>query len=435
MFRSFHSQRRVFLLEFGCMLLLLSGLLALQPLSQALAKESKHTLYVGSLVGTNSGCSSPGYTSVQAAVDAAKSDDTVYLCTTFAEQVIISKELTLTGKSGAGIVAPAVFPHTALNRLPPQFASDNLFIPEALLIVWGAKTQVSISNLTISGVLPTNGGCANEEYGVLVIDGATVSIDRDQVKNIRDSNPALYGCQFGVGVQIGREYWPDATFATYHVENFVGHASITNTLISGYQKNGLTVDGPGSTSEISKNAIQGAGRDALLAPVIAQNGVQISRGASASVEENFIIGNSYTGTAYASAAGVIVFGGCGDPLVTHVEVAENTLLNNDVGIYLNNYTADCSAPAAKETNDQAQNNYISNNAVTNMGDGTSSGFPYKGYQVGIDDIGNHDTITGNTISGAGYTPSRTTPGGPYVMPIDTTSFPTIDPTVRDNHIR
>jgi hypothetical protein len=72
--------------------------------------------------------------------------------------------------------------------------------------------------------------------------------------------------------------------------------------------------------------------------------------------------------------------------------------------------------------------------VTNVGDGTAYGFPYKGYQTAIDDIGNHDEITGNTISGAGYTPAQTTQGGPYVVPIDTSSFATINPIIRNNHV-
>ena len=117
-----------------------------------------------------------------------------------------------------------------------------------------------------------------------------------------------------------------------------------------------------------------------------------------------------------------------------MRVNNNLLVNNDVGIYLNNYSSDpnCTAPAPASTNDMADHNTIRNNALTNIGDGTSSGFPYKGYQAGIDDIGNHDTITENTISGAGYVPSRTTHGGPFVTAIDTTSFATIHPIVRDN---
>jgi hypothetical protein len=180
--------------------------------------------------------------------------------------------------------------------------------------------------------------------------------------------------------------------------------------------------------------VNGAGRDTLLAPIIAQNGIQVSRGASAQVRGNTVTGNSYTGPSFASSGGILIFGGCGDPLVTGVQVMGNTLINNDVGIYLNNFMDDCSAPATTMTNDKAVNNTISNDAVTNVGDGTSSGFPYKGYQAGIDDIGNNDKIINNTISGTGYAPAQTTQGGPFVMPIDTSSFQTISPKVHANAI-
>jgi hypothetical protein len=283
---------------------------------------------------------------------------------------------------------------------------------------------------------PGNGGCAENEFGALVLAGAYTTFDRDRVLDIRDSNPSLYGCQFGIGIQVGRAHWPKSDFSGSVTENFVGKASIINTTVAGYQKGGIVVDGPGSYGDVGWNTVNGSNRDTNLSPIIAQNGIEMLRGASGHVYNNLVTGNTYTGTAYASASGILVFGGCGDPLVTHVRVDYNRLLNNDVGIYLNNYSSDpnCTAPAATPTNDEADHNTIRNNAVTNIGDGTSSGFPYKGYQAGIDDIGNHDTITFNTISGAGYVPSRTTQGGPFVTAIDTTSFATIHPIVHNNTI-
>lgn len=399
------------------------------------ARASARTLYVGLTAGSNSGCASPGYTSVQAAVDAANAEDTVHLCgaNTYTEQVIITKSITLTGDHGATIKAPNPFPSTALSRLPSQFTTDNLFVPQAIVIVWGTNVNTTISNVTVAGVLPGNGGCADDEYGILVIAGATATISGDTVQDIRDTNTALAGCQFGVGIQVGREYWPTATFSQFLVEDFVGHATIHGTTVKGYQKNGITVDGPGTTATLEKNTVNGAGRDAIYAPIIAQNGIQFSRGASGKISSNTVTGNSYTGSAFASSAGILVFGGCGDPLVTGVQVIWNTLINNDVGIYLNNFTPDCANPAATPTNDTASYNTISNTAVTNVGSGSCCGFPYTGYQAGIDDIGNHDVISANTISGAGYA-AQTTVGGPFVLPIDTTSFPTINPTLRENTI-
>ena len=54
-----------------------------------------------------------------------------------------------------------------------------------------------------------------------------------------------------------------------------GTATITNNMISDYQKTGIAVDGTGSAATITNNTITGAGPTT----VIAQNGMQISRGA------------------------------------------------------------------------------------------------------------------------------------------------------------
>ena len=69
----------------------------------------------------------------------------------------------------------------------------------------------------------------------------------------------------------------------------------------------------------------------------------------------------------------------------------NTLINNDVGVYLSNVDTSFNAPAT-QTNNKVVGNTISNSAVTN-------GYVY---QAGVSDQGNNDKIINNTISGAGY---------------------------------
>jgi hypothetical protein len=221
--------------------------------------------YVGAAAGRDTSCANPGYTTVQAAVNAASPGDTVYLCgaTPFKGQVIITKSITLTGSTGATISAPSTWVASA-DPLPPQFATDGLFAPQALVLAWGQGVHATIKGLTIAGPLPsTTGGCAEQDFGILVIGGASAQITGDTVTNIRDTNSGLYGCQYGVGIMIGREYWPTADFSTDKVEDFAGSATITHTTVSGYQKGGIVIDGPKASAVVLDSTVPAPG---LTAP-------------------------------------------------------------------------------------------------------------------------------------------------------------------------
>ena len=383
------------------------------------------TRYVGASAGSDKSCASPGYATVQAAVNAANPGDTVYLCGTnpYKGQVIITKSITLTGASGATIAAPSTWAPSA-DSLPSQFASDNLLKPQAPVVAWGQGVHVTISGLTVNGPLPGNGGCAEEEFGILVIDGASAVISHDAVTNIADANTSLYGCQFGIGIGIGHENWPNAADTSTLVENFTGTATITHTTVSGYQKDGIDVDGPGSSAKISDNTVAATGPNSPFGRIIAPNGIEIARGAAAQIQGNTVSGNQYTGSAATGGSGILLFGGCGDPLVKDVTVTGNKVINNDVGIYLGNFDSTCTMSTSTKTGNVVTLNQVSDSAVTNT-NGYSTGCAY---QAGIQDQGgNHDVIDFNHISGRGYADHPTcSTAQPYVtLPIDTTGA--IDP--------
>ena len=239
-------------------------------------------------------------------------------------------------------------------------------------------------------------------YGI-VNDGGDIDIKNSSVHNIGEVPPN--GSQHGVGI--------------YFVDG--GTGSIQKNTVSLYQKGGIVVNGVGSSAKIQNNTVTGLGR----VDFIAQNGIQVSRGATGDVNNNKVSGNAYTGANGASSGGILIYGGCGDPLTTGVDVKNNTLVNNDVGIFLFNGDLACEGAPATPTNNSAHNNTISNDMVSNI-----SGFgPGCGYQAGVDDVGNGDEITNNRISGAGYA-TQECPA--FVRPIDTTQA--IDPTVRNNRI-
>lgn len=114
-----------------------------------------------------------------------------------------------------------------------------------------------------------------------------------------------------MAVQVGRNFGAQT-----------GTARIIGNLIDDYNKNGITVDNSGSWAEIAYNRIIGEGPTI----VTAQNGVQVSRGATAKVRHNLVNGNDYTGPGFV-ATGILLF----QPGVVTVE--RNTANLNGIGIF------------------------------------------------------------------------------------------------------
>jgi parallel beta-helix repeat protein len=103
-----------------------------------------------------------------------------------------------------------------------------------------------------------------------------------------------------------------------------GTAVIEDNEISGYQKNGITVRGNGSAADIIGNQITGAGPTS----VIAQNGIQISNGASATLINNLVTGNDYTGATWTST-GILLYSAADG-----VELDGNTVSGNQLNVYV-----------------------------------------------------------------------------------------------------
>jgi hypothetical protein len=123
---------------------------------------------------------------------------------------------------------------------------------------------------------------------------------------------------------------------------------------------------------------------------------------------NLVTGHSYIGPNNASSSGILIFGGCGDPLTTGVRIVKNVVGSsvpadgNDIGVALANYDPTCAMAPTTATNNKAINNTITNTEVTNT---SGNGAPGFGYQAGVYDSGDNDKVINNDISGAGYNPS------------------------------
>jgi hypothetical protein len=179
----------------------------------------------------------------------------------------------------------------------------------------------------------------------------------------------------------------------------------------------------GGRADIEQNTV------ICLGPVnfIAQNGIQAGYGADVKIQNNFVAGNSYTGAGLTASGGILLVGGAcyGGDLQTNTRVQNNAAINNDVGVWFSNLDASC-GPATTPTKNTAQNNSLANNAINNKtGNGAT-----QGYQAGISDQGDFDTIQNNDICGLGYQG----PGdaSAALFAIDVTS--TNNPVVRHNSI-
>ncbi|AKQ68441.1 hypothetical protein A176_005353 [Myxococcus hansupus] len=223
----------------------------------------------------------------------------------------------------------------------------------------------------------------------ILYDNASGSISGTQLFNIRHGTGDR-ACQEGMGI-VARG--TDSATEPYTVD-------IQDSVLSGYQKAGIVVTGA-VVANVTDNRIIGAGP---LGSIV-QAGIQLGLGATGTLEGNAIFGNTYTGSGV--AAGILVHGGAlhGGPLSSGITIRDNTLFNNDIGVYLAQGTAGGSPPQAA-TRITVVDNLIHYDVVTN-------GFVY---QAAISDLGTGNIIHSNTITGAGYDP-ETLPGATFSVDV------------------
>jgi hypothetical protein len=261
-----------------------------------------------------------------------------------------------------------------------------------------------------------NANIAWARYFGVVVDGSagssTVDIIDSTIHAIGES--PQNGLQHGVGIY----------YAAFNDAGTAGGRVSGNHLFD-YQKGGIVVNGPGASVLVQDNNVEGQGAIGY----IAQNGIQFGYGSSGSIMRNTVTGHSFTGASTVSG-GILVVGGpgygtCGGnpcQFTTGIQIVQNIVSNNDIGVFLTNLEADSSAPSVA-TNSKAINNVISNSRLTN-------GYGGFGYQAGVSDVGNNDKIVTNRISGAGYDPVANPSA--YTVAIDADASFTNRPKVHAN---
>lgn len=267
------------------------------------------------------------YPTIQSAVTASSSGDQIIVCPgVYPERVTVP-----TGKNNLDIEGVNEFTTEVTYPSTPTLPGT----PDALFRIQGAR-NIEIQHFTISGPWTDTTGCVDalsEHYGVRVDSGGSADIYENHITKIQDANTALRGCQDGVAVQVGRNY-----------ENTSGSAQIEYNIIDNYQKNGPTVDGPGSSAVIADNAIIGDTEDPNgINPYSALNGVQVGRDATATVQNNSISFNEYgpaTSDQSYTGTGILAFEVNGGSRRSGVQILNNDLFANDIGLALGIGTPD-----------------------------------------------------------------------------------------------
>ena len=329
--------------------------------------------------GTNAG----GFQTIQAAVNAASSGDTILVAgnTTYNEQVVVDgnasnapNNLTIQGMAGAVLQAPT----TPLVSTATDIATSARNIDGVLTLK--NTSGVTVEGLTVDGATEganfVSGQNNPTEVGIAAINttgtviGGTGAANAVTVENVREGNDG-FGDQRGLGVYVENSVAQEANTVT-----------VQNTTVQNFQKNGITVKNAAAT--VINNTVVGTVND-----VQAQNGIEVG-GTSA------------------------IFGGTANGAVSGT-VSGNTITN--IGLtYDYGDEGDTAAGilALNGNNLTITNNSVSLSSATTLA--VSGRTPTaNAFADGIDAINygeaqNNVSVTNNTITGAGPTGDPSVPG-------------------------
>lgn len=266
----------------------------------------------------------PGdFPTIQGAVDAAVDGDVIRVAAgVYETQVsIVGKDILLIGAVGATLKAP-VNMEVSIN-----YSDKNNYA-----IIFVQDADVNIRGFKVNGA---GRGNTNYRFVGIFYYNAGGRIENCEVVDVR--NAPLSGAQHGLGINV------------YNASDQMRDIFIINNNVSGFQKNGITVNGnwpwdywsskPSSPTytnikaHVNKNTITGAG----AVSVIAQNCIQFGRGASGEIKNNTIKNASYTGDGWA-ATGILGY------YNYKVFIQGNHLVDCDRAVYL------CATPGSKVIN-------------------------------------------------------------------------------------
>lgn len=237
---------------------------------------------------------------VQTAIDAALPGSTICVgAGTYPEQLTITTPgLTLYGAGNSStIIAPTSLTFNTVDWDSAHGSSSSvpcgpdICVPLAAIVLvanstGGPTTGVSVENLQVNGAPGSSSVTCGDDYVGVDFQDSSGTLSAASVVNVA-SPLSSFGCQ----EVSGAVYAYNGYFFTGIVPSPAVAVTVTNSTVTGYQKNGITCGDLGESCTIIGNTVTGIGATTLTA----QNGIQIGFGASAVVTANHVTGDHYTG--------------------------------------------------------------------------------------------------------------------------------------------
>lgn len=177
-------------------------------------------------------------------------------------------------------------------------------------------TQATLSNLTIDG--GGNARCSERYFGIR-FTSASGTLDHVVVENVRGSG-SDFACANIIGVAVTSETGSSAVASSL---------TLNGSTIRSFQQTGLLANGPKATLRVSDTVLHGAGAQGSLA----QTGIQLSAGASGTVDRATLTDLTFTGDPCKGVGTAVQLASAGTSSITSAVV-----ITADRGILLSKNT-------------------------------------------------------------------------------------------------